>query len=311
MILRKKKKKEEEEEEAEELEELLGEEEQVIPVEEKESPPTSPSEQEATTGPPPELDEIKVVLKEMQEKITRITASVDNLRRDLDAIREELSEKDEQIRKLAAIYDVVNQQINPFVEEGEKPKEGKKEEIPEIPEISEEEVKLTEEKAEEKKEIEEKPQEEKGPRGILRPQKPILEKIPNDFVSTTITLRWIAFLLERVDRKHLPLLLEYYKDIGWISETAKRQLMAYARGVIQDLSYGEEELVAEFGGTTVSPESEAKRQTVDWRLPAEDHIKSLIFILRIKGEEIDKDLLNSIEMEIRKLRRSLEGYYGV
>ncbi len=305
MILRKKKKKEEEEEEAEELEELLGEEEQVIPVEEKESPPTSPTEQQAAPGPPPELDEIKVVLKEMQEKITRVTASVDNLRRDLDAIREELSEKDEQIRKLAAIYDIVNQQINPFVEEGKEKKE--EEEIPELPEISEE-VKPAEEK---EVKPEEKPAEEKGPRGLLRPPKPILDKIPNDFVSTTITLRWIAFLLERVDRKHLPLLLEYYKDIGWISDTAKRQLMAYARGVIQDLSYGEEELVAEFGGTTVSPESEAKRQTVDWRLPAEDHIKSLIFILRIKGEEIDKDLLNSIEMEIKKLRRSLEGYYGV
>ncbi len=329
MVLGRKKKEEKEEEELEleELEELLGEEEQVIPVKESEGPP-GPQEMPASApGPPPELDEIKVALKEIQERVSRLTSAVENLRRDIDTIRDDLREKDNQIRKLTSIYELVSQQINPFVEApAQPPTKEKVEEKPEEVPI-EEIVGALEEKApevpptpvEEKREVkpaevkvEEIPEKMKEkPTGILKPPKPILEKIPNDFISTTITLRWIGFLLERVDRKTLPLLLEYYKDIGWISDYAKRQLMAYARGVIQDVSYSEEELVAEFGGTTVKPEEEIKRTIEDWRLPAEDHIKSLIFIMRIKGEEIDKDLLNSIEMEIRKLRRSLEGYYGV
>jgi len=326
---KKKEDKKEEELELEELEELLGEEEQVIPVTE-EKPPETAKEPAGAPGPPPELDEIKIALKDLQEQVTRMSAAVENLRRDIDTIREDLREKEDQIRKLTSVYELVSQQINPFVEapKSEAPKEVKETKIPSEEELAVEVLEGLEEKKKEKKKVEEKPAPKKAkeeasgvevvekevyekPTGILKPQKPILDRIPNDFISTTITLRWIGFLLERVDRKSLPLLLEYYKDIGWISDYAKRQLMAYARGIVQDVSYSEEELIAEFGGTTVKPEEEVKRNIEDWRLPAEDHIKSLIFIMRIKGEEIDKDLLNSIEMEIKKLRRSLEGYYGV
>ncbi|HHC19374.1 MAG TPA: flagella protein [Euryarchaeota archaeon] len=327
---KKKEDKEEEELELEELEELLGEEEQVIPVTE-EKPPETTKEPAGAPGPPPELDEIKVAIKDIQEQVTRMSAAIENLRRDIDTIREDLREKENQIRKLTSVYELVSQQINPFVEapkpeaQPEAPKEETKAPAEEefAAEVLEELEEKKEEKPEEKPVAEKKPMKEEAPEveeaveiyekptGILKPQKPILDRIPNDFISTTITLRWIGFLLERVDRKSLPLLLEYYKDIGWISDYAKRQLMAYARGIVQDVSYSEEELIAEFGGTTVKPEEEVKRSIEDWRLPAEDHIKSLIFIMRIKGEEIDKDLLNSIEMEIKKLRRSLEGYYGV
>jgi len=49
----------------------------------------------------------------------------------------------------------------------------------------------------------------------------------------------------------------------------------------------------------------------DWRLSADDHLKSLLFITKMAGVEVDKDKLNSLEQSIKRFKENLEGYYGV
>jgi flagellar protein FlaD len=57
---------------------------------------------------------------------------------------------------------------------------------------------------------------------------------------------------------------------------------------------------------------DVKRPLVDdWRLTIEDHLKSLIFIERIRGTEVNKDKLEDLERDIENLRKGLEGFFGL
>ncbi len=69
-------------------------------------------------------------------------------------------------------------------------------------------------------------------------------------------LDWVQFMLSKVGREEYPKLIEYYRDIGWISESVAQILLRYAQGMY----------VEEFQG---------------YMLP-EDHAKSLDYITRIK-----------------------------
>ena len=60
--------------------------------------------------------------------------------------------------------------------------------------------------------------------------KPILDHVKKDYLTTVLVMRWIEFLFERVKRDKITLVLDYYKEIGWITEEVKTQVMAYARG---------------------------------------------------------------------------------
>lgn len=140
--------------------------------------------------------------------------------------------------------------------------------------------------------------------------KPILWEIQKNYSTTVLVMRWIEFMFERVKRDKISLLMDYYKDIGWISDEIKSLIMGYARGEIQDvLSYEEEEITTEPFQTNPLPID--YKQVNDWRLSAEDHLKSLLFIMKISGKDVDKDNLNSLEQEISSFKRSLEAYHGV
>jgi len=51
--------------------------------------------------------------------------------------------------------------------------------------------------------------------------------------------------------------------------------------------------------------------TTNWRLSAEDHLKSLLFINMIAGNEIDRDRLSCREYDIELIKHALEGYHGI
>lgn len=137
----------------------------------------------------------------------------------------------------------------------------------------------------------------------------ILETISHDYRTVILALRWIEFMFERVTRDRISALLDYYKDIGWISPKVKSHVMAYARGEVQNIFKYEppetEDILEE-------PKSPADYKKVsDWRLSADDHLKSLLFITKIAGIEVNKDTFNSLEEDIKIFTRNLEGYHGV
>jgi len=144
-------------------------------------------------------------------------------------------------------------------------------------------------------------------------KKPLLAYIPHDYLTLVLVMRWIEFLFERVTRDKISLVLDYYVDVGWISEDVKSEIMSYARGEMQDVTkyMGHEEVQEEVFRDVPAPTAAPYKKVEDWRLSADDHLKSLLFIQKVAGLEVDKDRLNSLEQNILKFKESLEGFHGV
>ncbi len=158
----------------------------------------------------------------------------------------------------------------------------------------------------------------------LRRRGPVLNRLRNDYSTIVLVMRWIEFLLERVKRDKISVLLDYYRDIGWISSTVKGSVMRFARGSVQDVTAYQPELeddsmdhfamsdegvpVMDDRGTAALPHY---RQLDDWRLSAEDHLKSLLFVKKIAGSRIDKDELNALEQDISVMKYSFRRYHEV
>ncbi len=114
-----------------------------------------------------------------------------------------------------------------------------------------------------------------------------LETIKKSPMSVVVLLNWIEFLMERVGRNNLMDALDYYVDIGWISEDVRSEIMAYARGI----------------------DYYVEKPT--WRLLPEDHTKSLLFIEKLCGRKIDRNMLSMIDREMAKVKHGLEELYGI
>jgi len=160
---------------------------------------------------------------------------------------------------------------------------------------------------------------------------PILREFRSDYATVVLVLRWVEFLLERVKREKLARLLDYYVDIGWISPKVKSHVMVYARGEVQEataygpsgfdmepddamvaleLENGSEPPAGDYGDYDL-PEESGRQARDDWKLTAEDHLKSLTFIQRMAGHRIDRNSLNSLEQEIRVIKYSLKKYHEI
>jgi len=83
-----------------------------------------------------------------------------------------------------------------------------------------------------------------------------------------------------VGRNNLSEVLEYYIDIGWISEEVCEKMIAYANGI----------------------DYYVERPT--WKLLPDDHTKSLMFIEQLKGKKLDKTMLSKLERDVEKVIRT-------
>ncbi|MDL5502974.1 MAG: FlaD/FlaE family flagellar protein, partial [Candidatus Methanoperedens sp.] len=111
-----------------------------------------------------------------------------------------------------------------------------------------------------------------------------LQYLDNKAETSIILLNWIEFLLEKVGRNNLSEVLEYYIDIGWISEEVCEKMIAYANGI----------------------DYYVERPT--WKLLPDDHTKSLMFIEQLKGKKLDKSMLSKVERDVEKVIRTNEVY---
>ncbi len=83
--------------------------------------------------------------------------------------------------------------------------------------------------------------------------------------SIEIQRKWIKFMLERVGHNNLPRLMDYYKNIGWISSSAANRLLILAS-------------------------EEKSCSGTSWTLSAEEHRISRLYIEKLKGQHIDDSL---------------------
>ena len=183
---------------------------------------------------------------------------------------------------------------------------------------------------------------------------PILTEIPVDYLSNVTLMRWLEFLLERIPRKKITLLLEYYVSNGWISSKVKYRVVGYLRGELGGYNPPPPEpqfsrpppqgpprppfshlpelqpMEETFQSWDTSPpppyhqedpyQSHGPRRSngngrnnnhPSWRLSAEDHLKSLLFINMIAGNEINRDRLTCREYDIEIIKHALEDYHGI
>ncbi|HIQ39024.1 MAG TPA: flagellar protein D [Methanothermococcus okinawensis] len=112
-----------------------------------------------------------------------------------------------------------------------------------------------------------------------------LEELPEDTLSTMLVFKWLEFLISRVGLNNLIDILDYYYNLGWISEKVVNRLIKISK----NMKYLNEEL----------------RKPVDKMIP-EDHIVSLLYIEKLAGRPIPIDELENIDREINRIRKWAE-----
>jgi len=117
---------------------------------------------------------------------------------------------------------------------------------------------------------------------------PLIE-IPGDTESIIILMKWLQNLIDKCGRPNLSNILDYYVDIGWISDDVKITLIDYSQGIT-----GEERI-----GKTGKEISD---------LPSKDHIESLLFIQKLKGVQFDKHFIDRIEGEMSRITKKVSNY---
>jgi flagellar protein FlaD len=175
----------------------------------------------------------------------------------------------------------------------------------------------------------------------VSPPKPLrvarLTQIGSDSMCLIALMRWIEFMLSRVKREQVPSLMGFYVRIGWISDGIKQHAMDVIRGIrfgpsapvggATGRTYGggyeapkdkEGDVVMAYSKeavTEVAQPTAEKKSAVppgeDWKLTPEDHLKTLIFIEKIRGTEVDKNKLEELERDVLNLRKGLDGFFGL
>ena len=108
-----------------------------------------------------------------------------------------------------------------------------------------------------------------------------LDSLPNDPEGVVIVMKWLQYLVDRVGKDNISKVLDYYVDIGWITDDVKVKLLEYCEGITEETS--------------------ERRNLV-----AKDHIQSFLYIQKLKGNEIDEHFIGKIERDLNKLSKNLE-----
>ena len=117
-----------------------------------------------------------------------------------------------------------------------------------------------------------------------------LKEIPNDPESVIVLMKWLQYLIDKCGHNNLSNILDYYVDIGWISQNAKISLIDYSQGIT------DEERKTNITGKDIND------------LPSKDHIQSFIFIQKLKGKQFDKHFIDRIEGELSRITKKLDNY---
>ena len=122
------------------------------------------------------------------------------------------------------------------------------------------------------------------PQTFSHPTEPsqMLSHIRKDIVSQRLCLEWVELLMEMAGRNNLPDLLEYYVELGWISGDVGYELLSYARGIDYFV------------------------EKDNWKLSADDHVKSYWFVRKIVGKPIKRSELKILRKEIEVAAERIE-----
>lgn len=118
-----------------------------------------------------------------------------------------------------------------------------------------------------------------------------LKMLPTDPKRIIFLLKWIEYLVERVGYEELENALDYYVDIGWISEEVLFTILRYAKGV------------------------KLYHEKSDWRpvgyLNVQDHIMSLMFIEALRTGKFSRETIMEVEREVFRMKREAMELNGI
>ena len=275
------------------------------------NPPSTPTISISSTDLPyKRIESIENTIEILTSRMEKIVTTQEEFKKELTEVKETLTKIDATIHELTVLYDAISAQYNPFIDLTTK----KKEEVPEDKtepageESSSQKTGLCKKCS---KPIPpealvcpacgtpagpagEEPAPEKAGPEIYLPSgdssEPILARIKNDYRSSLLTMRWIEFLLDKVDISQLPSLLEYYRRINWIGPDVKSEILWRIRGV-----------------KYIQKVPETKKVPDAWRLTIDDHLKTLLYLELMRGGDIDRRKIEELEANIVKLKQ--EGFY--
>ena len=146
---------------------------------------------------------------------------------------------------------------------------------------------------------------------------PVVESIEADSKTNMVVMRWIKFLLDRMDPEALPELFNYYSRIGWISEEVESYLVMVSEGTKPPEAEEETELVYEEvrdqNLLVTKRESKKKprkgrKSDDEWKLTPDDHLKSWMFVLEIAGIHTDRNLWCELGQKIDMFEGGMDDY---
>ncbi len=118
-----------------------------------------------------------------------------------------------------------------------------------------------------------------------------LTEIPKSPRAMMFLLRWIEYMIERVGYSGLEDVLDYYVDIGWISENVMFEVLNYAKGI------------------------KLYHENSDWRpigfMNVQDHIISLLFIEALKSGKMNKEVVQEVERQINRIKKGVCEINGI
>jgi len=278
------------------------------------------------------LDSVERNLNEVVNRLNTLDKFTENVKIEIDKVHDSIQNLEGTMRELTSLYDLISSQVNPFIDSELASGAGEKTESPlpafeslfEVEKPPEPETPKEEEPVfPEEGPVEEVPLktiEAEKPKRIVR-----LTEVGTDPLCWVALFRWIEFMLERVSREQMPTLLTYYVRIGWISENIKRLVLDKLKGIkptsreviagTMDAHRAQSgDVVMAYQKDTLPKDEKAASAPAaedDWRLSIEDHLKSLMFIEKIRGAEINKTELDEFEKDVTNLKKGLGGFFGL
>lgn len=213
-----------------------------------------------------DLRRTRDIVEDLKHNMGMIEGEVKDLRaemgrmsyllRSLEGLKNTMTDMESTVSELSGLYDLISANINPFVDIPPLKSRDKvvrqEDDLEEMETEEESGSKVFQELSDIFDDDEEEPEGDEDEWGAP------------DLESEEWILRWTKFLIDKVGKEGLERALDYYMDLGWIDEDTIEKVLEISRG-------------------TKGPRISAEGKKRSWRMDAEDHVKSLEYIKRMKG----------------------------
>lgn len=224
-------------------------------------------------------EDLRSDISEIKEAVSRMEVTMD----EVEDMKVGYASMEKTMRELSALYDLISGYTNPFVDTVNLPPRngsdmdiafGDEQEAPQVDvEKISEDINPFVDMGEKTEAPTPEPEEEKV-------EEPVSETEAERFKREAWMLKWAQFLLGKVRPRHIPELLAYYRSLNWIDAETEVKMLDYLEGskmIGGDDDMEGDTIITEDGKVIKDSDPEA------WKLSVEDHSKSLEYIENITG----------------------------